>query len=222
MRVLLAGPAEGRLDRLFEAAEAAEANWAVVAGDFGVWPDPARRDRASRAHGGNEFASRYVGMDPRPIKIPVLTIAGVHEDHRFLKERVAANNTEILKNVHYLANGYRTTIGFDGPACRVTGVGRAYSEATYRGEYHKKSYRHYTRHDVERACSSGPTDLLVIYEHLDAEGLRNVIFATRPKLILTVAHPNRPIHPEIQGIPVISLGRDATQAVSWKNSEFIR
>jgi hypothetical protein len=133
---------------------------------------------------------------------------------------VAANNTEILANVHYLANGYRTVIGEHGPPCRVTGLGRAYSEATYRGEYHKKSYRHYTRHDVERACSSGPTDLLVIYEHLDAEGLRNVIFATRPQLILTVRHPNRPVHSEIQGIPVISLARGATQCVSWVNSQF--
>jgi hypothetical protein len=221
MIITLAGPAEGHLDRLFDAGKADEAAWIVCAGDFGVWPDPMRRDRAARQHGGNEFASRYVGSDSRLIKIPVLTVAGVHEDHRFLKERIAANNTEILSNVHYLANGYRTTIGFDGPACRVTGIGRAYSEATYRGEYHKKSHRHYTRHDVERACSSGPTDLLVIYEHLDAEGLRNVIFATRPQLILTVAHPNRPVHAEIQGIPVISLGRGATQAVSWKNSQFI-
>ena len=73
---------------------------------------------------------------------------------------------------------------------------------------------------MERACSSGPTDLLIIHEHLDAPGIRNVVFATRPQLILTVAHPNRPIHPEIQGIPVISLGRGATQLVLWKNNQF--
>ena len=221
MIVTLAGPVEGHLDRLFDAGKADEAAWIVSCGDFGIYPDPARMGRAARAYGGKEFARRYVGADPREIRIPVLTVAGVHEDHRFLKERVAANNTQILSNVHYLANGYRTTIGFDGPACRVTGLGRAYSEATYRGEYSKKSYRHYTRHDVERACSSGPTDLLVLYEHPDAEGLRNVIFATRPQLILTVARPNRPIHSEIQGIPVVSLGRGATQAVSWKNNQFI-
>lgn len=221
MIVTLAGPVEGYLDRLFDAVKADEASWAVTCGDFHIFPDPARMSRVARSYGGKEFAARYVGADSRLIKIPVLTIAGVHEDHRFLSERVAANNTEILSNVHYLASGYRTVIGGHGPPCRVTGIGKAYSEATFRGEYHKKSYRHYTRHDVERACSSGPTDLLVIYEHLDAEGLRNVIFATRPQLILTVRHPNRPIHSEIQGIPVISLGRAATQAVSWKNSQFI-
>jgi len=221
MIITLSGPVEGRLDDLFAKAKADEASWVVSTGSLGIWPDPARRSRAARQHGGNEFASRYVGAVNEEIRIPVLTIAGVHEDHRFLSERVAANNTEILSNVHYLANGFRTVIGAHGPPCRVTGLGRAYSEATYRGEYHKKSYRHYTRHDVERACSSGPTDLLVLYEHPDAEGLRNVIFATRPQLILTVVHPNRPIHAEIQGTPVISLGRGATQAVSWKNSQFI-
>ncbi len=220
MIITLAGPPEGHLQRLFDAGKSDDAAWIVVAGDFGVFPDPMRRTRAARAYGGNEFASRYVGSNPGLIKIPVLTIAGVHEDHRFIKERIAANNTEILSNVHLLASGYRTVIGEHGPPCRVTGVGRAYSSATYRGEYSKKSSRHYTRHDVERACSSGPTDLLVLYEHPDAEGLRNVIFATRPQLILTVRHPNRPVHSEIQGIPVISLGRGATQAVSWKNSQF--
>ena len=220
MKILLAGPVEGRLDDLFTSAKAAEANWVACSGSFGIFPDPNRRTRAARRYSAIEFARRYVGVDSRPIEIPVLTIAGVHEDHRFLKERVTANNTEILNNVHYLISGFRTTIGFDGPACRVTGLGRAYSDSTYNGEFHKKSYRHYTRHEVERACSSGPTDLLIIHEHLDAPGIRNVVFATRPQLILTVDHPNRPTYPEIQGIPVISLGRGAPQLVLWRNNQF--
>ena len=220
MKILLAGPVEGRLDDLFTSAKAAEAHWAVCTGSFGAYPDPNRRDRAARRYSATEFAKRYVGADPREIRIPVLTIAGVHEDHRFLRERIAANNTEILNNVHYLASGFRTTIGFDGPACRVTGLGRVYSESTFNGNFHKKSYRHYTRQEVEKACSSGPTDLLIIHENLDAPGIRNVIFATRPQLILTVARKNLPIYPEVQGIPVISLSRNATQAILWKNNQF--
>jgi hypothetical protein len=180
-------------------------------------------DRASRAHAGIEFAQRYIGADPRPINIPVLTIAGVHDDNRWLNQRQAADNTEILNNVHWLAQGYKTTIGFelDLPACRVTGLGRAYSESTYMGLGGKRSHRHYTRRDVERACSSGPTDLLVLYEHLDSPGIRNVIYATRPKLIFTVEHPNRKSYKEVQRIDVITLGRQESALIEWEGDQFV-
>ena len=178
-------------------------------------------DKASRAHAGTEFASRYIGADPRPITVPVLTIAGVHDDNRWLAHRQSVNNTEILNNVHWLAQGYRTVIGQHGPVCRVTGLGRAYSEATYNDQYSKRSHRHYTRHDMERACSSGPTDLLVLYEHLDAPGIRNVIFATRPKLIVTVDHPNRKSYEEVQGIDVLTLGRYEGKIVDWEGDQFV-
>lgn len=220
MNLLLCGPVEGFLTPLFEHAEHEDAHWIVCSGDFGIWPDPDRRDRASRVHAGVEFASRYVGAEAAPIKIPVLTVAGVHDDNRWLNHRQAVNNTEILSNVHWLAQGYKTTIGFDGKPLRVSGLGRAYSEATYNGQFSKRSHRHYTRRDVERACSSGPTDLLVVYEHLDAPGIRNVIFATRPQLILTVEHNNRLGHPEIQGIPVVTLGRCESKRVVWDNGQF--
>lgn len=221
MNVLLTGPVQGHLKDLFNEAKTRHANWIVCAGDFGIFPDPARRDRTSRHYSTTEFAQRYVGVVNELITIPVLTISGVHEDHQFLSHRKSVNNTEILSNVHWLANGYRTVIGLDGPPMRVTGLGRAYSEATYRGDYSKRSRRHYTRHDVERACSSGPTDLLLVYEHLDAEGIRNLIFATRPKLIVTVKHPNRKIYPEVQGIPVISLDRQEVKEVKWDKNQFI-
>jgi hypothetical protein len=221
MKVLLAGPAEGHLKDLFNEAKEQEANWIISAGDFGIFPDPARRDRASKKHVVSEFADRYSGVINEEVRIPVLTISGVHEDHQFLAHRKSADNTEILSNVHWLANGYKTMIGLHGTPMRVTGLGRAYSEATYRGNYSKRSKRHYTRHDIERACSSGPTDLLVVYENLDAEGIRNMVFATRPQLILTVNHPNRPVYPEIQGIPVITLGRRATRAIKWEKGKII-
>lgn len=223
MKILLAGPVEGHLTRLFDAAESSETSWVVSCGDFGAFPDPARMDRASRQYGASEFASYYVGATPRPIRVPVLFIAGVHEDHRFLRERYAVQNTEVLSNVHWLANGFRTTIGadLDQPPLRVTGLGRAYSEVTYSEQYTKRSRRHYTRHDVERACSSGPTDLLVLHEHLDAPGLRHVIFATRPKLILTASHPNRKTYREVQKTPVITLGRGQTHAVYWEDGCFV-
>jgi hypothetical protein len=113
VKILLAGPVEGHLSDLFNKSSSAEVNWTVCTGSFGVFPDPYRMDRASRAHGTTEFSSRYVGSDSRPINVPVLTIAGPHEDHRFLNHRQAVKNTEILNNVHWLSQGHRTNIGFE-------------------------------------------------------------------------------------------------------------
>jgi hypothetical protein len=221
MKILLAGPVEGYMNVLFADAKKEEAHWIVCAGDFGIWPDPQRMDRASKKYAATDFSKRYVGANPSPITIPVLTVAGSHDDNRWLNHRQSANNTEILNNVHWLAQGYRTTIGFDEPeGIRVTGIGRAYSEATFNGDRGKKSHRHYTRRDVERACSSGPTDLLVLYEHLDSPGLRNVIYATRPKLIVTVSQVNRKVYDAVQDTPVVTLDRYDTKVVEWKNGQF--
>jgi hypothetical protein len=219
VNILLSGPIEGHLNRFYEHISGMKPHWAVCAGDFGVWPDPQRMDKASRKHAGTDFARAYVGALILP-QIPTVFVAGAHDDNRWLQNRIAMNNTEVISSIHWLAQGYRTTIGWDVPI-RVTGLGRAYSEATYNEQYSKRSYRHYTRHDIERACSSGPTDLLVLYEHLDSPGLRNVIFATRPKLILTVEHPNRKVYEEVQGTPVISLGRQCVTLLEYKDGEFI-
>jgi hypothetical protein len=219
MKILLAGPIEGAIDALYAHAAELSPHWIVCAGDFGIWPDPERMDRASRQHAVKDFSKHYVGMG-EPLNISTLTVAGVHDDNKWLAHRQSVNNTEILNNVHWLAQGYRTTIGW-GDIIRVTGVGRAYSEATYSGESGKRSHRHYTRRDIERACSSGPTDLLVLYEHLDEPGLRNVIYATRPKLILNVQHPNHKLYEEVQDIPVIQLARNETKLIEYAEDTFI-
>jgi len=217
MKILCAGPVQGHYTDLFKRAQDAQAHWIVAVGDFGIYPDPARIDRAARPFTANEFAKRYVGAISEPINVPVLTISGVHDDNRWLAHRQSVNNAEILSNVHWLAQGYKTVIGFD-LQIRVTGFGRAYSEATYNEQYGKKSHRHYTRRDVERACSSGPTDLLVVYEHLDSPGIRNLVFATRPKLILTRFQHKNKNYPSIQGIPVVALDRLETREIIWKET----
>lgn len=221
MKLALCGPVEGHIDTLYDHLESLDVHWAVCAGDFGIYPDPARMDRASKKNNyGTDFAKRYVGAVNKIIKTPTLIISGVHDDTRWLAQRQSANNTEILSNVHWLANGYKTLIGWES-AIRVTGLGKAYSEATYSGQIGPKSHRHYTRREVERGCSSGPTELLVVYEHLDAPGIRNLVYATRPKLILSVKHPNQKIYQEIQGIPVIQLGRNEYKTVIWEKDRFI-
>lgn len=219
MKILLAGPIEGHLDEFYAKISPMEPHWVVCAGDYGIWPDPVRMDRGSRRYAGRDFSRHYVGAMDTPIVIPTLTVAGVHDDNRWLAHRKSVDNTEILANVHWLANGYRTTIGFES-AVRVTGMGRAHSEQTYAGEIGPKSHRHYTRRDIERGCSSGPTELLVIYESLDAPGIRNLIYATRPKLVVSVLHTNQPAYEEIQGVPIVQLQRGATKLVTWENNRF--
>ena len=48
----------------------------------------------------------------------------------------------------------------------------------------KTKLRAYRRSQVEKACSSGPTDILLIHEHPSAEGIASIVFATRPQLII--------------------------------------
>jgi len=223
MRILLSGPVEGHLEAFHKKVWSEhKPHWIVCAGDYGVHPDPKLMDRAAKKHAGKDFAKMAVGMIMPPVT-QTLIIAGVHDDQQWLNRRVTANNTEVLANVHYLHQGYQTKIGWEEPAgVRVTGLGRAYSAETYGGSPGKRAYRHYTRHEVERACSSGPTDLFVCYEHLEAPGIRNIIFAVRPKLILTVAHPNIKLVSEIQHIPVIALGRQEMKLVTWSGSTFVQ
>jgi hypothetical protein len=220
MKILLSGPIEGHLVDFYNRVVPPYApHWVVCAGDYGVHPDPHFMDRAAKRHAGRDFAQMYVGAVIPPV-VPTLTIAGVHDDQQWLNRRVAAGNTEILANVHYLHQGNRTVIGWES-AVRVTGIGRAYSEATYKEEPTKRSYRHYTRREIERACSSGPTDLFVCYESLDSPGIKNAIYATRPKLILTVTHPNSKVYTEIQGTRVVSLGRKEVHLATWKDGAFV-
>jgi len=211
-KLLLSGPIEGHLQKFYNEAAKQNPNWIICCGSYGVWPDPNRMNRAAKKFAGRDFSKAYVGAILLS-QIPTLFVAGPHEDHRFLNERIASNNTEVLANVHFLANGFRTEIGWDKPL-RVTGLGKVYSQETYSGQLGKNAHRHYTRRDIERGCSSGPCDLLIIHESLDSPGIRNLIYATRPKLILTAKHPNQIVHETVQNIPVIYLGKGETQLIN--------
>jgi hypothetical protein len=207
MKIALCGPVEGYLNAFYQhlAVSGTDIRWALCVGSFGAWPDRHRIDRGSRHHAGKDFATMYLYDTPMPI--PTVFIAGVHEDHRFLKERQSWNNTQLIQNLHWLANGYKTTIGWDDKQIRVTGLGKVYSKSTYEGNLNKKSRRHYTRQEVEKGCSSGPTDILLLHEHIDCPGIRNLIFATRPKIIVTREQPDQKRYDNVQGIPVITLDR---------------
>lgn len=216
MRIALAGDIDGQILSAQHTVESlGGADWLIASG-FGTWPDPARLDRATRKHSGpGDFARLYVSGWQAPIQ--TLYISGSHEDHRWLHRRYTAGHMEVLNNVHWLANGHRTTIGDWDTTLRVTGLGRVYSESTFNGKLNKKSHRHFTRAEFEKACASGPTDLLVLYEPPN-EVTKKVIFATRPKLVV---HTSRqPEHYELMKTEVIGITKGGIHMFEYKDSIF--
>lgn len=202
MKLAIVGQIDGKLNKLYSNLLPEKPDWILCTGSFGVWPDPAKIDRATRQKGGEQdFAKLYIDDYNAPIQ--TLFVSGVHEDHQWLEARYRNKNTEVIDNIYWLANGYKTHIGDLNETVRVSGLGKAYSEKTYKGEITKKSSRHYTKGELERGCTSGPTDILLLHSSPDNPGIRTLIFATRPKLI--VHYSLKPIQYEIQHIPTYGI-----------------
>ena len=66
----------------------------------------------------------------------------------------------------------------------MTGFGKVYSEATFNNQWSKKSKRHFNRVEFERACSAGPTDILLLHESPFIVPTKRIIFATRPTIVV--------------------------------------
>jgi len=196
MIVFLAGDIHGRVtqfyDKLldFEKELGIHADWVLQTGSFGVWPDPLRIDRVTRRHADDVDFHKYY-YNGIAVPRPTLFVAGRHEDHRWLNLKRDRGEMEVLPNLHWLLNGFKTNIGVS-----VVGLGKVYSPNTYRDRNIEPRRRlgHYTRGDIERACSQGPTDVLLTHEapkglrfgnhHSEAEGIEKICFATRPKLLV--------------------------------------
>jgi Icc-related predicted phosphoesterase len=194
MIIFFAGDVHGRLTQFYDKVFSLEnklglqADWILQTGNFGVWPDPLKIDRATRQHIDNVDFHRYY-YNGLAVPKPTLFIAGRHEDHRWLNFKRDRGEMEILPNLNWLLNGFKTSIGLN-----VVGLGKSYSPKTYYDKKSRKALGHYTRSDVERACSQGPTDILLTHEapkglqlggHIsEAEGIEKICFATRPTLLV--------------------------------------
>jgi len=79
----------------------------------------------------------------------------------------------------------------------------------------KRSIRHYTRQEFEKACSSGPTDILLFHEKPTNKITHQIIFATQPKLIV---YSSKTLELEkIMGINAIGLGKYETYLFDSKH-----
>lgn len=193
------------IQSLYQKIKATNENpsWVLSTGSWGVWPDPARLDRGTKKNAGaGEFARLYVQGWQAPVQ--TLFVPGAHEDHHWLRARYKAGNLEVMNNVHCLMNGYMTYIGDWDTKIRVTGFGKVFSESTFNGKFNKKSHRHYTRNEFERACSSGPTDILLCHEFPNTL-MKRIIFATRPKLIVYSSRTPMNNPTEIMGTMAVGL-----------------
>lgn len=134
-------------------------DWIFAVGDFGIWPDPQRIDRATRTFKKTAGDFPYLYLNQWEAPVPTIVTCGIHEDHDWLEKRLLTGNLELMPNISLLANGSHLTL--EGLA--ITGVGKSYSQAVYTGK--RNSNSSYSRKDIENAKAL-PSQLVLSYEPL--------------------------------------------------------
>ena len=194
MRIAIVGSLYGNLSETYKTLgklvyeTGIPIEWVLSTGNFGVWPDPLRADRASKENPG-EFLDYLVGK--KTIPIPTLMVAGKHEDHLWIERMVRRGDGELVTNLHFLVSGNCTKLDNLDLSLRVVGIGGTYSPEPNRGNY--------TQTEVAKACTAGPVDIFLSHEAPDgqrfgdltsqAKGLNKVCFATRPRLLIHGKYP---------------------------------
>ena len=124
MLICAAGDIHGAMNRLYQDVFAFEASlgvrfdYVLHVGDFGIWPDPSRIDKATRHHDGVGDFPVWLG-ESREAPRPTLFIKGNHEDFVWLDAR---QDPEVLLGLTYLRNGCTVDIQDRGVgAIRVGG-----------------------------------------------------------------------------------------------------
>lgn len=185
MKIAVIGSIYGDIEATYEKLAGQKIEWVLSTGNFGVWPDPVRADRASRQNGTGDFLKYLAGQ--KNIPIPTLMVAGKHEDHWWINQMVKRGNGELIPNLHFLVSGNHTFIdGSDGTTVRIVGLGGTFSPSN-------NGLGHYTEREIQRACAAGQMDILLSHEAPDGEvfdsivstakGLNKVAFATNPRLL---------------------------------------
>jgi predicted phosphodiesterase len=120
MLVCAAGDIHGALDRFYADVAAFEASledcfdWILHVGDFGVWPDRARVDGATRRHdGAGDFPAWWADRRPAPRR--TVFVKGNHEDFVWLD---AQASPEILPGLCLFGHHHaRFDADVDGISC---------------------------------------------------------------------------------------------------------
>lgn len=227
MLLCAAGDIHGAMDRMyddvltFEAALGERFDWVLHVGDFGVWPDANRIDRAARKHDGAGDFPAWLA-DGRTAPRRTVFIKGNHEDFLWLD---AQRSPEVLPGLFYLRNGKTLKLGESGDTVRVGGIGGCYGPSDFeRPSKDLRGYakRHYTRDEIEALCESSPVDVLLVHDApagirfekhrrgrdwvSEAAGLDRLIHRLRP-LVCFFGHHHTRVDGEIAGVRCIGLNK---------------
>ena len=227
MLICAAGDIHGAMERMYEDVLAFEAvlglrfEWVLHVGDFGVWPDASRIDKATRKHdGAGDFPAWFAERRPAPRK--TVFIKGNHEDFVWLD---AQHDPEVLPGLFYLRNGRKMDLAEGRETVRVGGVGGCYGPSDFeRKSKQLQGYakRHYTRGEIEALCKTDAVDILLVHDApagvrferhrqgagwvSNAAGLDELIAGVRPKICFFGHHHTR-IDGEVAGVRCIGLNK---------------
>lgn len=222
-----AGDIHGAIDKMygdvlaFETSLGARFDWVLHVGDFGIWPDPNRIDRATRTHdGAGDFPAWLANQRAAPRN--TVFIKGNHEDFLWLDAQISP---EVLPNLFYLRNGRTMNLGQSADSVRVGGVGGCYSPSDFdRLSKRLQGYakRHYTRDEIETLCRVSGADILLVHDAplgvrfethgrghgwtSEAAGLDELVRRLRP-LVCFFGHHHTRVDSEIAGIRCVGLNK---------------
>jgi predicted phosphodiesterase len=226
--ICAAGDIHGAINRFyddiltFEISLGSTFDWVLHVGDFGIWPDPERIDRATRNHdGAGDFSEWLNAM--RPVPRRTVFIKGNHEDFEWLESR---RHAEVLPGLFFLRNGCTMELkGASDGQIRVGGIGGCYGPSDYsRRSKDLQGYarRHYTHDEIDRLSSSGTLDLLLTHDapagirfpqHLRREGYAseaaglNLLLERVKPLVCFFGHHHARVDAEVAGVRCIGLNK---------------
>ncbi len=230
MLICAAGDIHGAMDRLyqdvlaFEASLGARFDIVLHVGDFGIWPDRSRIDKATRHHDGVGDFPAWLGETRRAPR-PTVFIKGNHEDFVWLDAR---QDAEVLPGLTHLRNGCTVDIqGQGASAIRVGGVGGCYGPSDYRRRSDRlQGYakRHYTSDEIERLAGTSGVDIVLTHDAptgvrierhrrgagqiSEAAGLDVLLAQVQPRVCFFGHHHTR-VDAEVAGVRCIGLNKIA-------------
>lgn len=227
MILCAAGDIHGRLDEMyagvlaFEVALAVRFDFVLHVGDFGIWPDPARVDGATKRHDGAGDFPVWVA-EQRAAPRSTVFIKGNHEDFVWLD---AQSSAEVLPGLHYLRNGRVHELVAGREVLRVGGIGGCYGPSNFeRLSKTLQGYakRHYTRDEIAALSTRGGLDIVLTHDApagvrferhrrgegflSDAAGLDELLVKTRPRVCFFGHHHTR-LDAEVAGVPCLGLNK---------------
>lgn len=227
MLLCAAGDIHGAMDRMYDDVLALERvlgkrfDWVLHVGDFGVWPDPSRIDRAARKHDGAGDFPDWLG-NRRAAPRRTVFIKGNHEDFLWLD---AQPSPEVLPGLFYLRNGQALSLGESDDSVWIGGVGGCYGPSDFgRPSKSLQGYakRHYTSDEIDALCVSPRVDVLLVHDApagirfetyqgrrdgvSEAAGLDRLIHRLRP-LVCFFGHHHTRVDGEIAGVRCIGLNK---------------